>query len=860
VKPHYQFISKLALVTVAYVLTGKFGLMIPYVGSHITLIWLPTGVAVYALMMGGYRFLPAIFLGAFLVNFSVDSSVFLALSIAIGNTLGPLVTFLILKKAGLDISLNRIKDMMLILISTAFGMTISATCGVASLLYAGLISAANLLNAWLIWWAGDTVGILVLLPLLLTLTKKEIHQLWQKKFSFISLSVLSIFIEMAIIEYIPNVIAQFSLLAFLILPLVVLMAMRFGLTGSSFVVLMLSIVAIFATYNGQGPFYQPDMHQGIMTLWVYMCVMMLMSMMINILQSERLVFEKALLDSEAKLRAVIDGALDAIISIDNKGKIVEFNPAAERIFLYKREDVLGRSLAEVIIPPTFRSAHHKGHQRFIDTGEQKIFNQRIELTAMRSNGSEFPVELTLTSLKKEGLQLVTGFIRDITLRKNAEEEINQLAFYESLTGLPNRRLFLDRLGQALVHSEREKSYGAIMFLDLDHFKAINDSKGHDVGDKLLIEIAQRLKKQVRESDTISRLGGDEFVILLQNLSNNHYFALLAAREIAEALLKAISVSCHINGFELHSTSSIGISLFFGNEVSHDELLKRADAAMYQAKEKGRNTLCFYDPAMQLAVENQANVQSQLRAAIELDQLLLHFQVQVDLNRNVIGAEALLRWNKPADGLVLPCQFIAIAEESGLIVSIGAWVIETACKQLKCWESTKHANDIKLAVNVSARQFKQPTFVDDVKLILEKTGANPKLLKLELTESIVIDDVKIAAMKMQELKAIGVSFSMDDFGTGYSSLIYLKKLPLSQIKIDQSFVRDLVVDASDAEIVKTIVLMGQALGFNVIAEGVETEQQFDLLKEYGCKEFQGYLFNKSVNIDAFDAFIKDKRNM
>jgi len=852
---HYlHFFSRLALVTLAYFLTGKLGLMLPYVGSHITLIWLPTGIAIYALLKGGLKFWPAIFVGAFLVNLSIGSPLFLALSIAIGNTLATVVTHHLLSKLGLHLSLNRIQDVFLLMIASALGMIISASNGVANLFYSGVLAYENLTISWITWWAGDTVGVLMVLPLLLAVSKKEVQQLWQVRAKFVGLSLAALLIELLVFKITPGAAGQFSLLSFALLPVVVFIAMRFGLVGSTAVVLALSFGAILATINGIGPFYQTDMHHGIISLWVFMCVLMLIAMIINIMQSERLAFEDALVSSEARLRAVVNGALDAIVTINSNGEIVEFNPAAERIFGYQFDQVRGKVLSEVIIPPSLRSAHHRGHQHFVATGDKRIFDKRIELTAMRSDGSEFPVELILTSLDNSGAPLVTGFMRDITAYKSAEEEINKLAFFEPLTGLPNRRLFLDRLSQAFSHVAREKSYGAILFIDLDHFKSINDTRGHDVGDQLLIQVADRIKRQLRAEDTVSRLGGDEFVILLQNVNSDLETAQLYAHEVAEKLLHTIAMPYHLNGVLHHNTSSIGVCLFDGHEIKQDELLKRADAAMYQAKDKGRNTLCFYDPDMQLAVERKVKLHTDLRSALELNQLSLHYQIQVDSQRRVIGAEGLLRWNIPNVGLISPAEFIPIAEETGLILPIGTWVIETACKQLKAWERTNFAQDLRLAINVSAKQFRQPNFVNEIKNIIKKTEANPNRLKIELTESVVIDDAEDTALKMHQLRALGVRFSMDDFGTGYSSLTYLKNLPLTQIKIDQSFVRDVDIDASDAEIVKAIILMAQALDLNVIAEGVETEEQFALLSQYGCKQFQGYLFSKPVDIDALNTLL------
>lgn len=851
---YYYYFSGLTLTILAYILTGKLGLLLPYVGSHITLIWLPTGIAVYALLKGGLKFWPAIFVGAFLVNLSAGSPLFIALSIAVGNTLATIVVCHLLSKLGLNLSINRMQDVFLLVCASALGMVISASNGVANLFYSGLLAHENLTISWVIWWAGDTVGVLMVLPLLLAVSEKEIHQLWQARVKFLGLSLAALLIEAIVFAISPGAAGQFALLSFCLLPIVVFIAMRFGLTGSAAVVLALSFGAILATINGIGPFYQTDMHHGIVSLWVFMCVLMLIVMIINIIQSERLAFEDALVTSEARLRAVINGALDAIVTIDASGEIIEFNAAAERIFGYQFDQVRGKKLSDVIIPPSLRDAHHRGHQHFIATGEKRIFDKRIELVGMRSDGTEFPVELILTCVNDGETPLVTGFMRDITAYKSAEEEINKLAFFEPLTGLPNRRLFLDRLSQAFSHAAREQSYGAILFIDLDHFKSINDTRGHDVGDQLLIQVADRIKRQLRADDTVSRLGGDEFVILLQNLNSDLDVAQVYAHEVAEKLLQTIAMPYDLNGLQHHNTSSIGVCLFDGDAISQDELLKRADVAMYQAKDKGRNTLCFYDPEMQQAVERKVKLHTDLRNALELNQLSLHYQIQVDSQRNVIGAEGLLRWNVPNVGLISPVEFIPVAEETGLIIPIGAWVIETACKQLKVWEETHFGQDLRIAINVSAKQFRQPNFVNEIKGIIRKTEANPNLLKIELTESVVLDDAEDTAVKMHQLRALGVRFSMDDFGTGYSSLTYLKKLPLSQIKIDQSFVRDLVFDANDAEIVKAIILMTQALGLNVIAEGVETEEQFTLLSQYGCKQFQGYLFSKPIDINALNALL------
>ncbi|BBI99317.1 hypothetical protein FGKAn22_10100 [Ferrigenium kumadai] len=443
----------------------------------------------------------------------------------------------------------------------------------------------------------------------------------------------------------------------------------------------------------------------------------------------------------------------------------------------------------------------------------------------------------------------------IEARDHAEAQVHQLAFYDPLTGLSNRRLLMDRLKQAFASSARSARHGALLFLDLDNFKTLNDTKGHDIGDLLLIEVAERLKSCVREGYTVARLGGDEFVVVLESLSA------LAAEAAAQAELVAEKVRDKLNEpymlkEHIHYTSpSIGIVMFRGHQDSLDNLLKYADSAMYQAKTEGRNAIRFYDPEMQAAIEARADIEDELRQALDKQQFRLHYQIQVDSLGRPLGAEVLLRWEHPVRGLVSPAQFIPLAEDTGLIVPIGLWVLQTACAQLKAWQQDAMTRDLTLAVNVSAGQFRQPDFVAQVQSVLLESGAKPSLLKLELTESMVLKNVEDTITKMREIKLLGVSFSMDDFGTGYSSLQYLKRLPLDQIKIDQSFVRDVTSDPNDAAIVQTIIAMTQALGLNVIAEGVETAAQRDFLDKHGCHAFQGYLFSKPVPLEQFAASLR-----
>lgn len=432
-----------------------------------------------------------------------------------------------------------------------------------------------------------------------------------------------------------------------------------------------------------------------------------------------------------------------------------------------------------------------------------------------------------------------------------EKAIHQLAFYDPLTNLPNRRLLRDRLQRALSVSTRSHLYGAVMMIDLDNFKRINDTRGHEIGDRLLVEVALRIQSCVRQIDTVARLGGDEFIVVLVDLSHDEASAALKAEGIGEKVLSAINQPCMLDEQLHHPGASIGLCMFLGQNATPEDLLKRADISMYQAKSSGRSALRFYDPEIQASLEARIAMESELREALSADQLQLYYQIQVNNVQGVMGAEVLLRWNHPRHGLVLPDQFIPIAEETGMILPIGEWVLRTACEQLRVWAGNPATEGYLLAVNVSALQFRQPDFVDVVCRVVTQTGVNPRRLKLELTESMVLHNIVDTIDKMKALNGHGIHFSMDDFGTGYSSLAHLTTLPIQQLKIDRSFVRNIVNNHNDAVIVQTIIGMANNLGVAVIAEGVESEEQRVFLEYFGCLSYQGYLYGRPMPLPEFE---------
>jgi diguanylate cyclase (GGDEF)-like protein/PAS domain S-box-containing protein len=570
---------------------------------------------------------------------------------------------------------------------------------------------------------------------------------------------------------------------------------------------------------------------------------------------------------ESRLRLVLESASEAIYGIDMEGHCTFANPACLRMLGYTSEpELIGKPMHATIhhshpdgspLPLAECKVHrsiHEGIESHVDT---EVY--------WRRDGSSFPVEYWAHPQVLGGqiVGAVQTFI-DITERKTTADALEQLAYYDTLTQLPNRRLMLDRLGRALASSARYHQHGALMLIDLDNFKALNDTQGHDVGDQLLVEVAARLVSSTRQGDTVARLGGDEFVVILEDLDASTAAAMQAeyvAVKIQDQLRQPYLLDARESGSDLgirhihQCTSSIGITLFQGQSVTVDELMKRADTAMYQAKAAGRDTLRFFDPEMQAKVTARAVMEVDLRKAIVDEQFLLFYQAQVDATGRVIGAEALVRWQHPERGLVSPAEFIPLAEETGLILPLGQWVLRTACNQLALWAARPETAHLTLAVNVSARQFSLPNLVEEVLALIKYTGAPAGKLKLELTESLLLDNAEDIIAKMLALKTHGVGFSLDDFGTGYSSLSYLKRLPLDQLKIDQSFVRDVLSDSNDAAIARTIVALGQSLGLGVIAEGVETEAQRNFLADNGCLAYQGYLFSRPLPLAEFEDFIR-----
>ncbi len=555
--------------------------------------------------------------------------------------------------------------------------------------------------------------------------------------------------------------------------------------------------------------------------------------------------DEYLLAGEVRYRTVFQNSLDGIaINRIDDGTYIDLNQSFLDIVGYRREEVIGCSSLEIGIWADLRD-----RLRLMETLRQNSSVRDFEARFVRKNGEVFWGLMSASTIEVDGVPCTLTMTRDLSSAKDAEEKIRSLAFFDPLTGLPNRRFLLEHLRRDPAEIDGALHQKALLFIDLDHFKTLNDTLGHQIGDLLLQQVARRLQVGVSEARIVARLGSDEFVVVLEDLSEVVEEAATQVKATAERILASLSAPYMLDGRECLSTCSIGVTFIGDSSEGADEFLQQADLAMYQAKTAGRNTMRQFAPALQAAVNARASLEDDLRQAIKGKQFLLYYQPQVN-RRVMIGAEALVRWQHPRRGLLLPGEFINLAEETGLILPLGDWVLEAACTQVAAWERMTPPAPISVAVNISARQFRQPDFVEQVLGVLRRTGASPEHIKLELTESMLADNIEEVIAKMAELKSHGLRFSLDDFGTGYSSLSYLKRLPLDQLKIDRAFVRDILVDASSGAIAQTIISLGRAMGLPVIAEGVETEEQREFLASLGCHTIQGYLYSRPVPLKDF----------
>ncbi|MBT8123149.1 MAG: EAL domain-containing protein [Gammaproteobacteria bacterium] len=828
-------------VTVFYVLSARLGLQLAVVQSNVTAVWPPSGIALAALLVFGLRLWPAIAAGAFITNFMSGLPLDAAIVIAAGNTLAAVIgAQLVTKLAGTENPLDTAYGLLTLLIGGGLVATlISATIGTTTLLESGLVSRPDFSGVWLTWWLGDTVGILILTPLLLTWKKLPVMQ-WsaRRTVEAILLLACTLLVSQLVFGRTSPLGINHYPLAFLPLTTLIWAAMRFGNHGTTAVLCLFAASAIWGTIGGSGPFVRADVNESLLLLQAFMGVNAITSLLLATSLNERQLVQLQLdqhhLDRNSSLNQILETSLNEIYMFDRDTlRFLNGNQGARDNLGYTMEE-LQQLTANDIKPLIPEKKFREMIAPLLAGTEQHL---KFETTHQRKDGTQYPVEVNLQLTRPGSDQVFVAIILDITERHASRQKLDHMANHDALTGLPNRFLFSDRLTHALQHCERNRHPLALMFLDLDGFKVINDSLGHPTGDSLLQQVAQRLQVAARKCDTVARLGGDEFTIILEDLDD-----LNSIPEIAQRILISFEEPFEVSGRKMFLGASIGISTYPQDGHDVTALMKYADVAMFQAKKDGGNKYQFYLADMTVAANQRLALETDIRHALENDGFSVHYQPQVCLeNGRIVGMEALVRWQHPQHGSLPPTMFIPVAEETGLIEPLGEWVMRTACQQAKKWHDTLGIN-ITISVNVSGHQIND-RLVPAVRAVLADTGLDPRYLELEITESCIMDHTSGSINHLNRLRSLGVQLAIDDFGTGYSSMSYLKRLPVDKLKIDRSFVMDVPQDSNDMEIIKAILALAHALKMTVIAEGVETTEQCAFLAEHGCDVMQGYLFSR-----------------
>ena len=817
-------------------------------------IFLASGLALAAILIGGNRYAWSTFLGVLFVQVWGKFDLFGLLGLASASTLGALTgAWLLRRDEAFDPALPTLPDFLkLALFGGAIGSFVTAVIGGTILLNAGILNAGNYLQNIFYWWTGDLLGVLVIAPLFLTWYGAGFPRVepwrWAESIVIIGLTILAG--QVIFLGWFHDSFGQ--LRSYWMFLFIVWVAVRLNTRGTTLALLITEIQAAAGANLGLGVFAYAWFTDHLTNLVFYMLALTVVGMALSTYISAHRVTMVAVRRENEKSQALLRSASDGIHVLDADGYTIEASDSFCCMLGYGRDEIIGMHVTQWDATLSGPEISQKMGTLF-EQPRRRLF----ETTHRRKDGSTFEVEVSSYPLELDGKQVLFNSSRDITQRKAAEEKINNLAFYDQLTGLPNRRLLIDRLQHALVSVARRGRKGVLLYIDLDNFKTLNDTLGHVTGDSLLQQVSERLVSSVWAQDTVARLGGDEFAVILEDLSDNDFEAAKQTESICGRILAAINQPYQFGEHRYQCTISIGATQFTDNLHAAEELLKQAEIAMYQAKSMDRNTMRCFSPQMQDTIIARATMETELQKALANNEFQLHYQAQIDSLGCPEGAEALVRWQHPKHGMVHPSRFIPLAEETGLIIPIGKWILQSACEQLKKWECDNLTRNLVLSVNVSAIQFKQPDFVDLLSETIRRTGINPRLLELELTESLLLENIDEASLTMRRLRKLGVRFSLDDFGTGYSSLQYLKRLPLNELKIDQSFVRDIAFSSSDRAIVSTIIAMAHSFGLEVIAEGVETEEQRRLLLDEGCTHFQGYLFSKPVPAKQFQSMLLEK---
>jgi diguanylate cyclase (GGDEF)-like protein/PAS domain S-box-containing protein len=807
----------------------------------VSALWFPAGFSLAALLMVDKRARPglavALWLGEFADMASRGVPIGLALVLACGSVASALVGAAVLGlSSSFSPQLRSMRDYLLLVVVAVAGASVMLGLGVAfAAMQSGRLPNQTTWHLVREWWGAHIVGLVVLAPLLLVWRDRSDRAVVRQRLrEMLSLLVLGGLMGQVVLTGWFNDPAGLLSQPYWLFIAVAAAAPRLGRLGVSALMVIFAIQGFYGVTHSVGMFAVPDTHVALANYWLIMVTLPVFGMA-GAAYFERLRRAQAeVVRQEASYRSQFADNSAVFVLFELDGSVIDANQAALTFYGHSREALKKLTLYEISMRTT---AEVRDTLQNMGPNGGGRFESRHRL----ADGSVRDVSVSVSMVQMAGRLAMHAIMFDITDKKRAEAEIENLAFFDPLTRLPNRRLLLDRLGQALSNTQRNGRKGALLFIDLDNFKTLNDAHGHEKGDRLLVQTGQRLRECVRFGDTVARLGGDEFVVMLKDLQPQPHEAASQVKVVAAKVLAALNQPYQLEGIEYHGSGSLGVALFGDPADNIDELFKRADMALYEAKGMGRNAMRFFDPVMQAAMQAKAQTASELRRALETGQLVLYYQPQVDATGQLIGLEALVRWLHPERGVVSPASFIAVAEETGLILPLGQEVLRLACTQAVAWGQHPVLGRLPVSVNVSARQFRQADYVQTVASMLQQTGAPATRIKLELTESLLIVDVDDVINKMLQLRGMGLRFALDDFGTGYSSLVYLKRMPLEQLKIDQAFVRDLLTDPNDAAISKVVITLGHSLGLEVLAEGVESPEQREALLQQGCDAFQGYLF-------------------
>jgi len=882
-----------SLLAVVYFAAAKVSLLLAIPPGYATAVWPPSGIALAAALALGNRVWPGIWIGAALVNLTVESSWPASVLIGTGNTLEALAGATLVRRfIGVPYRFERGEDVVKFIALSALSASVAATVGTMPLVFGHPLPSPQVFANWWTWWQGDVSGIVVVAPLILSWSARDAEipqpagKLEAVCFVLSLLAVMS-----AVFGYGSQTTSPYQW-PFLILLFVIWAAFRFDQRGVTATIAAVCAIVVAFTVEKRGPFALSSLSESLLLMLGFISIVVTTGLVLSAVLrergrateelrrkrdelesrvrertvdleranrslkediAERKTAESRLQESEMRFRLVIDSVTDyAIIMLDPRGYIASWNAGAERIKGYRAEEIIGQHFTRFY--PAEDVARGKPQHGLETASAEGRFED--EGWRLRKDGTRFWANVVITALRDESGAL-RGFgkvTRDLTERRRSEERLAYLAQNDTLTRLPNRHMLHDRLVQMLAQAPQDGRLIGCMYIDLDRFKYVNDTFGHAIGDLLLIQVGERLQKCVRSTDVIGRLGGDEFAAVLASLARSEDAGLVAQKVNA-----ALSAKFDLDGHETYISASIGIAIYPRDGGDADLLLKNADAAMYRAKEQGRNNHQFYLPEMDKA-SRRLQLDARLRGALERNEFLLHYQPKADLaTGSISGFEALLRWQDPQQGLVSPAQFIPILEDTGLIVPVGEWVLRTVCAQIKEWQK-QGIKPRPVSVNVSARQFQQKNLDAVIARIIRDAGIDPSLIEIELTESLLMKDAEETVRVLTSLKASGVTLSVDDFGTGYSSLAYLRRFPLDELKIDGSFVRDATTEPEDAEIIVAIISLAHNLKLKVVAEGVETEAQLRFLRSHGCEEMQGYYFARPQSPENCTRLLAEDRRL